>query len=179
MATGSVDVTIRGAGIFGLSIGWACAQRGARVQVIDLQGIGAGASGGVVGALSPHTPEAWNAKKAVQLESLLMAESWWAEVAAAGGGDPGYGRTGRLQPVADERGLELAQERGRQAAELWQGRAVWEVVPAATAGDWAPQSASGWLIRDTLSARIHPRQALVVLARAIQDARGQDPNRRA
>ena len=81
----SVDVTVRGAGIFGLSVAWACARRGARVRVIDPFGVGAGSSGGVVGALSPHVPEAWNAKKAVQLESLLMAGDWWAEVERAAG----------------------------------------------------------------------------------------------
>ena len=32
------DITIRGAGIFGLSIAWACVQRGARVQIIDPNG---------------------------------------------------------------------------------------------------------------------------------------------
>ena len=69
-----MDVTIRGAGIFGLSVGWACARRGARVRVIDPGGIGAGASGGIVGALSPHVPEHWNPKKAFQLRALLMAE---------------------------------------------------------------------------------------------------------
>ncbi len=95
------DITIRGAGIFGLSIAWACVQRGARVQIIDPHGAGAGSSGGIVGALAPHVPENWNPKKAFQLESLLMAEAFWREVAAAGGKDPGYARTGRLQPIAD------------------------------------------------------------------------------
>ena len=47
------DITIRGAGIFGLSIAWACVQRGAPVQIIDPNGAGAGSSGGIVGALSP------------------------------------------------------------------------------------------------------------------------------
>ena len=30
-----VDVTVRGAGIFGLSVAWACALRGASVRVVD------------------------------------------------------------------------------------------------------------------------------------------------
>ncbi|MFZ8959776.1 MAG: FAD-dependent oxidoreductase, partial [Paracoccaceae bacterium] len=34
------DVTVLGAGIFGLAIAWACAARGAKVQVIDPNGIG-------------------------------------------------------------------------------------------------------------------------------------------
>ena len=69
-----VDVTVRGAGAFGLSIAWACAQRGAKVRVIDPYGPGAGSSGGLVGALAPHVPENWNPKKAFQFDSLIMAE---------------------------------------------------------------------------------------------------------
>ena len=72
----SVDLTVMGAGIFGLSIAWEATQRGARVRVIDPHGAGAGASGGLVGALAPHVPENWNPKKAFQLDSLLMADRW-------------------------------------------------------------------------------------------------------
>ena len=106
MAT--ADVTVRGAGIFGLSLSWACVQRGARVRVIDPGGPGAGSSGGIVGALAPHVPENWNAKKAFQLESLLAAESFWRGVESASGLSAGYARTGRLQPLADADALDLA-----------------------------------------------------------------------
>jgi glycine oxidase len=163
-----VDVTIRGAGIFGLSIAWACARRGASVQVIDPFGPGAGASGGLVGALAPHVPENWNAKKAFQFDSLIMAEAFWAEVEAAGGVSPGYARTGRLQPIADKRALDLAQQRAAGAAGLWQGKAAWQVRPAAESGFWSPPSASGFVIHDTLSARIHPRRACAALVAALQ-----------
>ncbi|NJM84685.1 MAG: FAD-binding oxidoreductase, partial [Tabrizicola sp.] len=67
-----VDLTVRGGGIFGLSIAWACLGRGARVRLIETVAIGAGSSGGLVGALAPHVPESWNEKKQFQLESLLM-----------------------------------------------------------------------------------------------------------
>src|SRR6056300_84257 len=96
-----MDVTIRGAGIFGLSIAWACALRGARVQVIDPNGIGAGASGGIVGALAPHVPENWNAKKEFQFQRMIKAEPFWAKVEAMSGISSGYGRTGRVQPISD------------------------------------------------------------------------------
>ena len=79
------DVTIFGAGIFGLSVAWACVTRGAKVQVIDPGGVAAGASGGIVGALAPHTPENWNDKKAFQFDGLIMAEPLWAEVQKVGG----------------------------------------------------------------------------------------------
>ncbi|GAA6201797.1 FAD-binding oxidoreductase [Aquicoccus sp. SU-CL01552] len=162
-----VDVTVRGAGIFGLSIAWICARRGARVQVIDPFGPGAGASGGLVGALAPHVPENWNAKKAFQFESLILAESFWAGVEETGGISPGYGRTGRLQPIADDRALDLARARETTAAELWQGKARWQVRPRLDLGPWAPPSATGHVIHDTLSARMHPRRACAALAAAL------------
>ena len=115
-----MDITVRGAGIFGLSIAWICAMRGARVQVIDPNGPGAGASGGIVGALAPHVPENWNAKKAFQLRSLLAAPDFWANVEAAGGVSAGYARHGRWQPVA-EAGLHLARQRVIGATNLWEG----------------------------------------------------------
>ena len=163
-----VDITIRGAGIFGLSIAWACVQRGARVRLVDPFGPGAGASGGIVGALAPHVPENWNAKKAFQLESLLSAQHFWQEVEAAGGVTSGYGRTGRLQPIADDAGLALARQRQLGAKELWQGRATWQVRPSYDFDAWCPPSASGHVIHDSLSARLHPRRACAALVAALR-----------
>ena len=84
-----VDLTVRGAGIFGLSIAFAAARRGARVRVVEAAHVGAGSSGGIVGALSPHVPENWNEKKAFQFDSLLMAQDWWGAVEADAGGRAG------------------------------------------------------------------------------------------
>ncbi|UWQ25287.1 FAD-binding oxidoreductase [Leisingera aquaemixtae] len=161
------DVTVRGAGIFGLSTAWVCARRGARVQVVDPFGAGAGSSGGLVGALAPHVPENWNPKKQFQLESLLMAESFWAEVEVTGGVSPGYGRTGRLQPIIDERTLELARQREISARTLWKDEAEWRVCKADSLGPWVPPSATGYVIHDTLSARMHPRRACAALVSAL------------
>lgn len=166
------DVTVMGAGIFGLSIAWACLKKGAKVRVIDPSGIGSGASGGVVGALAPHVPENWNAKKAFQFDSLLMAEAFWTEVEQVSGISPGYGRLGRLQPVADEASLVLARRREAEAAKLWRDRAVWEVIDPPD-DSWAPITPTGLLIRDTLSARIHPRRACAALAAAISSRGGE------
>ncbi|MEO1779274.1 MAG: FAD-dependent oxidoreductase [Pseudomonadota bacterium] len=164
MAT--ADITVRGAGIFGLSIAWTCAQRGARVQVVDPQGPASGASGGIVGALAPHVPENWNPKKQFQLDSLLMAEGFWATVADAAGRSPGYARTGRVQPVTDPHALDLARSRCAGAQNLWRGEASWTVRTTADSG-WALESATGFEIFDTLSARIHPRQACTALVAAL------------
>ncbi len=164
------DVTVMGAGIFGLSVAWRCLLKGARVWVIDPHGPGGGASGGIVGALAPHVPENWNEKKAFQLDSLLMAEAFWHEVAQISGISPGYARLGRLQPVADQAALALARQRAEGAGKLWQGKAIWQIVDASDQG-WAPVTPTGYLIHDTLSARIHPRRACAALAAAIT-ARG-------
>ena len=161
------DVTVMGGGIFGLAIAWTCVRRGARVSLYERDRIGAGSSGGIVGALAPHVPEQWNPKKAFQLESLLMAEEFWRDVAEVSGIDPGYARLGRVQPLADDAAVALARGRADGAAALWQGRAEWRVVPARDDG-WAPESPSGWLIEDTLSARLHPRQAATALVAAIR-----------
>lgn len=164
------EVTVRGGGVFGLSCAFALARRGARVRLVESRAIGAGASGGLVGALAPHVPENWNEKKQFQLESLLMAQGFWGEVAQLSGKDPGYARHGRLQPLLPGDGaLTLAQERGRGAAGLWQGRAKWRIASGAAFGAWG---GFGPVIHDTLSARIAPRAALAALAAAFQGLGG-------
>ncbi len=176
-----VDVTIRGAGIFGLSIAWVCAGRGARVCVVDPNGAGAGSSGGLVGALAPHVPENWNPKKAFQFESLVMAAPFWAGVEAMGGVSAGYGRTGRLQPIADKRALALAHVRATGARELWQGKAQWRVRPVGDFERWVPPSPTGFVIHDTLSARMHPRRACQALVAGLAalgvEVQGEAPDR--
>lgn len=164
MAT--ADVTVMGAGVFGLSVAYACARRGAAVRVIDPHGVASGSSGGLVGALAPHVPENWNDKKAFQFESLIMAEAFWQAVTDLTGVDVGYARSGRLQPLADERAVALAQARAATAADLWQGKALWEVVSTKDV-PWMPPSPTGLVVHDTLSALIHPRRATRALADAV------------
>lgn len=167
-----VDLTVMGGGIFGLACGWEAARRGAKVRVIEALRLGAGSSGGLVGALSPHVPENWNPKKQFQLESLLMAQGFWDGVTRASGRATGYARLGRLQPLEDEAAVARARGRAAEAALLWQGQAVWQVEPA-PAGGWAPVSPSGLVVRDTLSARLHPRLAAQALGAAIRCAGGE------
>jgi glycine oxidase len=167
------DIVVHGAGIFGLSAAWACLSRGARVVVVDPYGVGAGASGGYVGALAPHVPENWNDKKALQFESLKMAAGFWADVAQVSGRDPGYARSGRVQPIMDNHQLDLAHARHQTAAKLWQGDFEWRVMAARD--DLAP-SPTGWMVYDSLTARLHPGQACAALAHAIIAKGGQIVN---
>ncbi|MEL6532913.1 MAG: FAD-dependent oxidoreductase, partial [Pseudomonadota bacterium] len=90
-------VTVFGAGIFGLSVAWALAGRGAEVEVVDPSGPASGASGGIVGALAPHVPENWNDKKAFQFESLDRGEAFWSRIEEVSRRSTGYARLGRIQ----------------------------------------------------------------------------------
>jgi glycine/D-amino acid oxidase-like deaminating enzyme len=166
------DLTVMGGGILGLCCAWEAVQRGAKVRLIEAARIGDGSSGGVVGALAPHVPENWNDKKAFQLDSLLMAEAFWGGVAQASGLPTGYARLGRLQPLDTTDAVARARERGAEAQTLWQGQAVWQVVPA-TGTAWEPVSPTGVLVHDTLSARLHPRLAAAALVAAIRAQGGE------
>ncbi len=161
-----------GAGVFGLSIAYVCARLGARVRVIEKRALAAGASGGPVGALAPHVPGNWNVKKEFQFASLMMAKPFWREIEQVSGLPSGFGRIGRLQAIPDRRALEFAHARRESARENWRGKAVWEVLPVSEVGDWRPVSATGYVIHDTLSARLQPKLACESLAGAIRDLGG-------
>lgn len=166
MAT--IDLTVRGAGVFGLSAAWEAVRRGAKVRVVDPRGPGGGASGGVVGALAPHAPENWNAIKAFQLSCLLAARTYWSEVEAASGLSTGFRATGRLQPIADSAAEARAWERADNAKVFWQDQAVWQVTD--TPGTWAPHSPTGLWVHDTLAAQLDPPCAMAALAAALRGA---------
>ncbi|WP_295045555.1 FAD-binding oxidoreductase [uncultured Paracoccus sp.] len=163
------SVTIIGGGIFGLACAWEMTGRGARVRVIEAARIGAGSSGGHVGALAPHAPENWNPKKQFQLDSLLMAPAFWAGVEAASGLPSGYGRTGRLQPVAD---ADRLRDRISAAADRWPADCAMRLTNAPTA-DLIPDSPSGLWLFDGLTARLSPRAAGAALAQAIRNRGGE------
>jgi glycine oxidase len=158
-------IAVMGAGVLGLSLAWELARRGADVRVIEARHPGAGASGGLVGALAPHAPEGWTEGKARQLTSLLMADAFWTGVAAAGGVDPGFARPGRVQPLMDEPAMARAEVRAKAARDLWGGQASWAVHRAASVPGL--RLACDWVAMDTLTGRISPRRALAALVAAL------------
>lgn len=159
------DIEIFGGGILGLSTAYSCARRGYKVRVIEKRHIGSGASGGLLGALAPHVPENWNQKKQFQFDSLKLAKDWWAEATDIGGIQSTYIQSGRIQPIGNSRLLQLAKNRRESAQEFWQGFAEWNIIPSS--GEWMPQSSTGMVIFDTLSAMIDPKSSLACLEAAI------------
>ncbi|MBC7156296.1 MAG: FAD-dependent oxidoreductase [Rhodobacteraceae bacterium] len=171
---GTLDVRVMGAGIFGLAAAHALAMRGARVEVVDPAGPGAGASGGLVGALAPHVPEApWSAIKAFQLAALVAAGRFWERVGAVSGRPTGYGRTGRLVVLEGAQAVARAEARAEGAARFWPGWAGWRVAALATApgaAGWGLATAGGQAVVDTLAARLAPRAAGAALVAALARA---------
>ncbi|MDO5647715.1 FAD-binding oxidoreductase [Paracoccus sp. (in: a-proteobacteria)] len=158
---------VAGGGVLGLACAWALIRRGAEVQVVERDRIGAGSSGGHVGALAPHAPDTWNIKKALQLDSLLAAPDFWAGVEQAGGVASGYGRTGRLQPVPDRATADRLADRIAGAARHWpEGLGMALIRDPDT--PLAPDSPTGLWLHDDLTARLNPRAALRALTAAIR-----------
>lgn len=148
------------------------ARRGASVRVVEMRRIGAGSSGGTVGALAPHAPENWNPKKAFQLDSLLAAEAFWRGVEAAGGLPSSYGRTGRIQPVADAAAAERLADRIADAGRRWPADMPMRLTDRPDS-PLLPDSPSGLWLHDALTARIAPRAALAALTAAIRAQGGE------
>jgi glycine oxidase len=122
----SPDLLVIGAGAVGLWTAWKAVQAGMSVTVLDKAHVGAGASGGVLGALMPHRPSQWTASKQFQLEALSALAGEIAQVEAASGLSCGYRRCGRLMPIDSERRLQEHRElAGRDGRKLdWRQRAL-------------------------------------------------------
>ncbi len=164
-------ITVIGAGVYGLASALALLQDGHRVTVLEKRRVGQGASGGLVGALSPHVPEDWNIRKQFQLGALLSAADYWAGVEALSGLPSGYGRVGRYMPLDDAYEAEKARGRIAGAARLWPAGFDWRLVDRAEG--IAPEAAPFGLVHETLSARINPRMACAALAGAVLGLGGE------
>ncbi|MCB1461419.1 MAG: FAD-binding oxidoreductase [Nitratireductor sp.] len=170
------DVLIVGAGIFGLWAARHAIMAGKRVLVLDRGRAGDGASGGFLGALMPHMPDRWNAKKQFQFEALTSLPDAVAALEADTGLACGYRRCGRLIPVLHRDTMGIVERRSGGAREYWAGRFRLEHVtpaPGNAGAGWpdARQAPFGMQF-DDLSARVDPRAYLASL-RAFVAAKGE------
>jgi len=157
------DTIIVGAGILGLWAARHAIKRGEKVAVIEKRQVGAGASGGFLGALMPHMPDSWNAKKQFQYDGLTSIEAAIAELEADTGLDCGFRRCGRVMPIPHDRIMPQVERRLAGAKTHWDDAFSLEVTDA---GDgWLdPNMAPHGIQKDTLSARINPRACLEALS---------------
>ncbi|RMH51656.1 MAG: FAD-binding oxidoreductase [Alphaproteobacteria bacterium] len=160
-------VIVIGAGVFGLWCAWECLARGFAVTVIDRGGPGAGASGGVVGALAPHRPEPWTAEKAFQIAALRSLPRALAGIEAVSGIACGWRRVGRAQPLADAPARRRAEALAEAAARHWPGVRVRILPPGAMAHWIDPAAAPAGILHEELTARLDPAATCRALARAV------------
>ena len=162
------DTAIIGAGVLGLWAARHVIKRGERVIVLEKRQVGAGASGGFLGALMPHMPDNWNAKKQFQFDGLSSLGEAVAALEADTGHSCGYRRCGRTMPLMHEKVLPQVVRRLEGAKANWGG--AYEMTFQQAGGDG--QGVIDWLNldfapygiqHDTLSARINPRTYLGAL----------------
>ncbi len=166
-SAGNPDVLVIGAGVFGLWAARNAIRSGKGVLVVEKRRAGAGASGGFLGALMPHMPDRWNAKKQFQFDALVGLEGAVRALEADTGMDCGYRRCGRLVPIINERTVEVVRQRVESAKANWNGFRLehWTTLDGTPAEGWlAPEAATHGVQWDDLSARIDPRALVAALA---------------
>ncbi len=164
----SFDIAVAGAGIFGLSIAYRAITKGLRTIVLEASYVGAGSSGGVLGALMPHMPARWNPKKEFQFQSLLSLEGHIRQLEAETGLSCGYARCGRILPLTTRDKLDHHLERAEESRLRWHPKVTgftYDVEPAGSRSDWLDASAAPFgIVYETLAARVSPRGYLAALA---------------
>ncbi|MBL4893055.1 MAG: FAD-binding oxidoreductase [Rhizobiaceae bacterium] len=168
----SCDVLVVGAGVLGLWVARHAALAGAKVIICEKREVGAGGSGGFLGALMPHMPDGgWQPKKQMQYEALCELPEVVASLESDTGGDCGFRRCGRLVPMTHYKMPENAKRRVSGAEQFWLNEAgeqafIYENIAVSDVKDdgWmAPDIASFGATFDDFSARINPRSYLAAL----------------
>ncbi len=170
-----VDLLIAGGGIMGLWAAVMADRSGLKTVLVERDRIGAGASGGVLGALMPYMPDRWDDKKQLQFDSLLSLEQEILGLEAQTGLSAGYRRSGRLMPLPKPHLRTIALRHEQDALVNWhQGdqRFFWHVQDSPAAAGWPENEAmAGGVVFDTLAARVDPRRLLALLAAALGQSR--------
>lgn len=160
------DIVVIGAGVMGLWTALTALRAGFSVTVLERATVGAGASGGIVGALAPHMPDRWNPKKQFQLEALVALKAALLRLEDETGHSTGFRQSGRLQPILPGQ-LRFVEERLAGAREHWGDLAKMEVVEAATLPHLTPPETGQWMF-DTLTACLNPKATCEALALRIR-----------
>ncbi|ASY63918.1 Glycine oxidase ThiO [Sinorhizobium sojae CCBAU 05684] len=164
------EVLIVGGGIMGLWAALMAGRAGIETRLLEGKTIGAGASGGLLGALMPHMPDRWNAKKQFQFDALVALEGEISRLEEETGLSAGYRRSGRIMPLGKPHLKDIALGHEQDAARHWiagERRFHWHVRDGED-GDWpAMQAAPFGVVHDTLAARVSPRDLLRALRAAI------------
>ncbi len=168
----SCELIVVGAGIVGLWVARKAALAGLDVVVAEKDHAGAGASGGLLGALMPHMPDQWNDKKQFQFDALCTIGNEIALLEGDTSLDCGFRRCGRVVPFASEHMLGHLAERIAGAKQHWRCRdqefSLWhrKTIPTPR---WPMADAAPFGMQyDDLAARVDPR---LLIAALVSDAK--------
>ena len=166
------DLAVAGAGIFGLSVARAAIKAGVKTVVLEANHVGAGSSGGLLGALMPHMPARWNPKKEFQFQALLSLEDHIKSLEAETGEQCGYKRLGRILPLTTQDKLDHHLERAEESKLRWHPETTgfsYRVEPPGSRSDWLSADAAPFgIVYETLAARTSPRAYLKALSKYIR-----------
>lgn len=163
----SPDTLVIGAGVLGCWAARHAISSGEQVLLLESRHVGAGASGGFLGALMPHMPDSWNPKKQFQYEGLTSLDTVVEALEDETGIDCGYRRCGRVMPVTNAKLVQQIQRRVDGAGKYWDERYTLSFREDETAFI-NPSVASQGVQADTLSARINPRNYMKALEASIR-----------
>lgn len=163
----SFDLLVVGGGVVGLWIARFADAAGMKVALVERGTCGDGASGGVLGALMPHLPTGWSAKKQFQFDALCELEGLLAAVEAETGLATGYRRCGRIVPIRKPGFVAEADRRAAASARQWGIYRHTRRDTATVSGWMAADAAPHGVLADDLSARLSPRQAIDALRAAV------------
>jgi len=140
---------------------------GIRTLLVEAGRFGQGASGGLLGALMPHMPDKWSAKKQFQFDALVSLEGDITALEAETGLSAGYRRSGRLIPLPQPHLHRIALGHSQDAEKHWRHgdrQFHWHVSDTAPVDGWIdPAAGASGFVFDTLAARVAPRSLLKAL----------------
>lgn len=164
----SYDLVVIGGGIFGLWVAKHAVDCGLSVMIAEKDHIGAGASGGLLGALMPYLPTGWKEKKQFQFDALTELPALIKALEEETGRSTGYGRIGRVMPIRANHFIKTARDLAAASKDIWhQGDWAFDFAPHEDQrfDDWlSPERATFGYALDTLAARVNPRDYLSVMA---------------
>jgi glycine oxidase len=163
----TTDILVVGGGVMGLWAAVKATEAGYAVTLIDRAAPGAGASGGLLGALFPWMPNRFDDKKQFQFDALLSLPVELAALEAETGLSAGYGRVGRIIPLPKAHLRPIAERHQQDAVSAWRspaGSFDWRVTETPPVESYIdPAFAEGGYVQDTLAARMSPRGLCALL----------------
>lgn len=173
----SCDILVVGGGVLGLWVARHAALAGASVIICEKRKVGAGASGGFLGALMPHMPDGWDAKKQMQYEALCDLPNVVARLEDDTGGSCGFRRCGRLMPMTHDKMPDNAGRRIIGSGKHWldeEGEPAYsmrrlETSEVVDVGWMTPKIAPFGATYDDFSARVNPRGYLAALKKFAEE----------